>query len=63
VQVQVPVLMIHGLERSARMAGAVAADWEWVDGAPTIVTVPGAGRWAEHAAPELVSSMEAWPSR
>ena len=55
VKVKCPVLMIHGLDDPALLPGALAGTWDWVERDLTLVTVPGAGHWVHHDAPELVN--------
>ena len=61
VKVKAPVLVIHGLNDTALLPGALNGTWEWVEGPLTIMTVPGAGHWVQSDASELVSStMKSW---
>jgi pimeloyl-ACP methyl ester carboxylesterase len=63
VKVKAPVLVIHGLNDTALLAGALNGTWEWVEGPLTLVTVPGAGHWVQTDASALVSStMKSWLS-
>ena len=55
VKVQAPVLMIHSLDDRFLMAGALNGSWEFVERDLTIVTVPHAGHFVQHDAPEFVS--------
>jgi pimeloyl-ACP methyl ester carboxylesterase len=54
-KVTCPVLIIHGLKDTALLPGALNNTWEWVDKDLTIVTVPEAGHWVQHDAPEVVN--------
>jgi pimeloyl-ACP methyl ester carboxylesterase len=64
VTVKAPVLMIHGLNDTALLPGALNGTWEWVDNTLTLVTVPGVGHWVQNDASALVSStMKAWLGR
>ncbi len=58
-----PVLIFHGLNDAALLAGGLNDNWEWVEKPLTIVTVPNAGHFVQNDAPEIVSStMKAWLS-
>jgi epoxide hydrolase 4 len=60
-KVQVPVLMIHGLNDTALLPGALNNTWDWLDKDLTLVTVPGASHFVQQDAADLVSrSMRAW---
>ena len=64
VKVRAPVLTIQGLNRTALLAEAVAADWEWFGRALTVAAVPGSRHRAENDQSELVPfAMKAWSSR
>jgi len=52
--VSCPVLMMHGLDDKALLPGALNDTWKWVERDLTITTVPGAGHFVQHDAPELV---------
>ena len=63
-KVQVPVLMIHGLDDKFLLSGALNNTWDWLDKDLTLVTIPGAGHFVQQDAADLVSrSMRAWLSR
>jgi pimeloyl-ACP methyl ester carboxylesterase len=63
VKVKAPVLIFHGLNDAALLAGGLNDNWEWVEKPLTIVTVPNAGHFVQNDAPEIVSStMKAWLS-
>lgn len=55
-KVQCPVLQFHGLNDRALLPGALNNTWEWVAKDWTLVTVPGAGHWVHHDAPDLVNA-------
>jgi pimeloyl-ACP methyl ester carboxylesterase len=63
VKTQMPVLMIHGLEDTALLPGALNNTWEWMGKDLTIVTIPGASHFVQQDASEMVSkNMKAWLS-
>lgn len=60
-QVKCPVLMIHGLDDTALLPGALNDTWKWVEQDFTLVTVPKAGHFVHRDKPELVTqAMRAW---
>ncbi|MCZ6855952.1 MAG: alpha/beta hydrolase [Gammaproteobacteria bacterium] len=60
-KVKSPVLMFHGLNDQALLAGALNDTWEWLEKDLTLVTVPGAGHFVQQDASELVSAtMRSW---
>ena len=64
VKVACPVLLIHGLADTALGHAALNGTWEYVEKDLTLVTIPGAGHWVHHDAPELVTrSMVSWLHR
>ena len=59
-----PVLMFHGLDDQALLAGGLNDTWEWLEKDLTLVTVPGAGHFVQQDASELVTkTMKWWLSR
>jgi pimeloyl-ACP methyl ester carboxylesterase len=63
VKLQAPVLMFHGLNDTALLAGGLNDTWEYIDKPLTLVTVPNAGHWVQTDAAEIVSStIKAWLS-
>ena len=61
VRVQCPVLMIHGLQDTALLPGALNDTWKWIDGDLTLVTLPDAGHFVQQDAAETVTrTMAAW---
>jgi epoxide hydrolase 4 len=54
VKVQAPVLMIHGLDDSFLLAGALDGTWQWVDNQLTVVTLPHVGHFVLRDAPTQV---------
>jgi pimeloyl-ACP methyl ester carboxylesterase len=64
VKVKMPVLMIHGLNDTALLAGALNNTWEWLDKDLTLVTIPGAGHFVQQDASDLVTrSIRMWLAR
>ncbi len=64
VKTTMPVLLIHGLDDSALLPGALNDTWEWLEGDLTLVTIPGAGHFVQQDAADLVSrSIVAWLGR
>jgi epoxide hydrolase 4 len=60
-KIKMPVLMFHGLDDQALLAGALNNTWEWLEKDLTLVTVPGAGHFVQQDASELVSAtMKSW---
>ncbi|MEL6250940.1 MAG: alpha/beta hydrolase [Bacteroidota bacterium] len=63
-KVKCPVLMIHGLDDWALLPGGLNNTWNWLEKDLTLVTVPGAGHFVQHDAPEMVTrSMLMWLNR
>lgn len=59
--VQCPVLLLHGLEDSYLLPGALNDTWKWVQKDLTLVTVPKAGHFVHRDAPEFVTKkMTRW---
>jgi len=54
-KVMCSVLMIHGLDDTALLPGALNDTWDWVEKDLTLVTVPGAGHFVQQDAPEFVT--------
>ena len=64
IKVKMPVLMIHGLNDTALLAGALNNTWEWLDKDLTLVTIPGAGHFVQQDASDMVTrSIKMWLSR
>ena len=64
VKVACPVLLIHGLDDTALLAGALNDTWNWIDSDLTLVTIPGAGHFVQQDAADLVTrSMASWLDR
>jgi epoxide hydrolase 4 len=63
-KVQCSVLMIHGLDDTALLAGALNNTWEWLEKDLTLVTVPKAGHFVQQDASEFVSqTLKMWLAR
>lgn len=57
----VPVLQFHGLNDPALLADSLNNTWRHLGHTWTLVTIPGAGHWAHHDQPELITrTMLAW---
>jgi len=64
IKVKMPVLMIHGLNDTALLAGALNNTWEWLEKDLTLVTIPGAGHFVQQDASDLVTrSIKMWLAR
>lgn len=55
VKVKTPVLVIHGLDDPYVTHYGLNNNWEWIEKDLTIVTIPGAGHFVQHDAPDLVT--------
>ncbi len=53
--VQVPVLMFHGLADQFLLPGATDGTWQWITKPFTLVTVPGAGHFVQQDASALIT--------
>ncbi|MEM7233412.1 MAG: alpha/beta hydrolase [Planctomycetota bacterium] len=62
-KVKAPVLVIHGLKDPYLLAPALNGTWDWVEKDLSIVTVPKAGHFVQHDAPDFVNqTLKAWLS-
>jgi len=59
-QLDVPLLLFHGLEDTALHSDGLNNTWDWNDADTTIVAVPGAGHFVQQDAAELVTSTMQW---
>ena len=55
-----PVLMFHGLKDTALMPGGLNNTWNWLENNLTLVTIPDAGHWVQHAASDTVTDTMVW---
>lgn len=63
-KVKASVLMIHGLNDQALLAGALNNTWEWLEKDLTLVTIPGAGHFVQQDASDMVTrTIRMWLSR
>lgn len=64
VKVKMPVLMIHGLDDTALLAGALNNTWDYLEQDLTLVTIPKAGHFVQQDASEMVTrSIKMWLKR
>ncbi len=64
VKVKMPVLMIHGLDDTALLAGALNNTWDFLEQDLTLVTIPKAGHFVQQDASEMVTrSLKMWLKR
>ena len=60
-QLNMPVLIFHGLKDRALHSDGLNNTWDWIDQDLTIVTVPSAGHFVQQDAADLVSkTMKSW---
>ncbi|MBL8168397.1 MAG: alpha/beta hydrolase [Acidobacteria bacterium] len=64
VKVKMPVLMIHGLDDTALLPGALNNTWDWLEQDLTLVTIPKAGHFVQQDASDMVTrSIRMWLKR
>lgn len=64
VKLAMPLLLIHGLNDTALLSGALNNTWDWLAADMTLVTIPGAGHFVQQDAADVVTrSMKAWLNR
>lgn len=64
IKVKMPVLMIHGLDDTALLAGALNNTWDYLESDLTLVTIPKAGHFVQQDASDLVTrSILMWLKR
>jgi len=61
IQIQMPVLMFHGLKDTALLSPALNGTWDWMEKDLTITMVPDAEHFVQADAAQLVTkTMRAW---
>lgn len=59
-QLNMPLLVIHGLDDTALHSDGLNNTWDWNDASTTIVSVPGAGHFVQHDAAQTVTDTMRW---
>ncbi len=59
-KITVPVLQFHGLDDTALLSDGLNGTWDEVTQDYTLVTLPDAGHWPHHDAPETVTETLRW---
>ena len=59
-QLDLPLLVFHGLEDTALHSDGLNNTWDWNDGTTTIVALPGADHFVQQDAAETVTSTMRW---
>lgn len=59
-QLNMPVLVFHGLQDTALHSDGLNNTWDWVDADTTIVTAPDSSHFVQQDAAELVTSTLKW---
>ncbi len=59
-QLDLPLLVFHGLEDTALHSDGLNNTWDWNDGTTTIMAVPGAGHFVQQDAAESVTETMRW---
>jgi len=59
-QLNMPVLIFHGLQDTALHSNGLNNTWDWIDADTTIVTAPNASHFVQQDAAELVTSTMRW---
>ncbi len=59
-QLNMPVLVFHGLRDTALHSDGLNNTWDWIDADTTIVTAPNANHFVQQDAAELVTSTMKW---
>ncbi len=59
-QLNVPLLVFHGLQSTALHYDGLNNTWDWNDADTTIVSAPTANHFVQQDAPELVTSNLKW---
>ena len=55
IKVQAPVLQIHGLKDQYLLAAWLNNTWEWLENSWTLLTIPSADHFVQHAAADLLT--------
>ncbi|MBC52433.1 MAG: alpha/beta hydrolase [Gammaproteobacteria bacterium] len=59
-QLDVPLLVLHGLDDTALHSDGLNNTWDWNDAGTTIVAVPDAGHFVQQDAPDTVTDTIRW---
>lgn len=59
-QLDVPLLVFHGLDDTALHSDGLNNTWDWNDGTTTIMAVPGAGHFVQQDAASTVTDTMRW---
>lgn len=59
-QLDVPLLVFHGLDDTALHSDGLNNTWDWNDSGTTVVAVPGAGHFVQQDAAETVTKTMRW---
>jgi len=59
-QLNVPLLVFHGLDDTALHSNGLNNTWDWNDADTTIVAVPGAGHFVQQDAAQMVTDTLRW---
>ncbi len=64
VKLTMPILLIHGMDDTALLSGALNNTWDWTEKDLTLVTIPGAGHFVQQDASDMVNrSIRMWLGR
>ena len=59
-QLNIPLLVFHGLEDTALHSNGLNNTWDWNDSPTTVVAVPGAGHFVQQDAAAMVTNTLRW---
>ena len=59
-QLDIPLLVFHGLEDTALHSDGLNNTWDWNDSSTTVVAVPGAGHFVQQDAAAKVTDTLRW---
>lgn len=59
-ELQVPVLLFHGLEDTALHSDGLNNTWDWINADTTLVTIPDAGHFVQQDAADMVTDTMRW---